>query len=110
VPDEEIDNAGFVMYRAIAGAHDYQQLGGLIPAQGTPAIGASYSFTDGDVEPGASYDYWLVDIDTSGKWTVHGPATARVVALRILPDVSAPSESHLEGTERMGLGSSSSPE
>ncbi|HUT02524.1 MAG TPA: right-handed parallel beta-helix repeat-containing protein [bacterium] len=74
----EIDNAGFVVYRAIAGTSDYQQLSGLIPAQGTPSSGASYSFTDSDVEPGVSYNYWLVDIDTSGKWTAHGPASARL--------------------------------
>ena len=74
----EIDNAGFVVYRAIAGTFDYQQLSGLIPAQGTPTSGASYSFTDSDVEPGVSYDYWLVDIETSGKWTAHGPATTRL--------------------------------
>ena len=74
----EIDNAGFVVYRAIAGTSDYQQLSGLIPAQGTPASGASYSFTDSKVIAGVSYNYWLVDIDTNGKWTAHGPASARL--------------------------------
>jgi len=74
----EIDNAGFLIYRAIAGTFDYQQIGDLIPAEGTPASGASYSFTDVNVELGVTYNYWLVDIETSGNWTAHGPATARL--------------------------------
>ena len=74
----EIDNAGFVVYRAVAGTFDYEQISDLIAAEGAPASGASYSFIDRDVEPGVSYNYWLVDIDTSGKWTAHGPATARL--------------------------------
>jgi len=74
----EIDNAGFVLFRAVAGTSDYVQVSGLIPAEGTQASGASYSFTDSDVEAGTSYEYWLVDIDTSGKWRVHGPASARL--------------------------------
>ncbi|MCD6326455.1 hypothetical protein J7M28_02725 [bacterium] len=49
----------------------------LIPARGTPASGASY-FWDMDVERGVNYHYWLVDIETSGKWTAHGPASARL--------------------------------
>jgi len=35
----------------------------LIPARGTPA---------------SNYHCWLVDIETSGKWTAHGPASARL--------------------------------
>jgi len=106
----EIDNAGFVVYRAIAGTVDYQQLSGLIPAQGTPTSGASYSFTDSSVEPGVSNNYWLVDIDTSGKWTVHGPASARLVASRVMRNGSSALESSLEGKEGRGWRSSNSPE
>ncbi len=73
----EIDNAGFVLFRMIAGAQDYEQMSDLIAARGGPASGASYSFTDMNVEPGVSYNYWLVDIETTGKWTAHGPVSAR---------------------------------
>jgi len=73
----EIDNAGFVLFRTIAGAGDYVQVSGLIAAEGTAASGASYTFTDSNVEAGV-YDYWLVDFDTSGKWTAHGPVSARL--------------------------------
>ncbi|MCD6326456.1 hypothetical protein J7M28_02730 [bacterium] len=74
----EIRNAGFVLFRTIAGESDYIQLSGLIGAEGTPASGASYLFIDNDAEAGISYDYWLVDVETTGKWTAHGPASARL--------------------------------
>ncbi|HUT04418.1 MAG TPA: PQQ-binding-like beta-propeller repeat protein [bacterium] len=81
----EIDNAGFLIYRAIAGASDYVQVGDLIAAEGTAASGASYRFVDRNVEAGVSYDYWLVDVDTSGKWTAHGPVSATLGGLRGWP-------------------------
>lgn len=74
----EIDNAGFIIYRRIAGTFYYQKVSDLIAAEGNASLGASYSFTDSNVEAGVSYDYWLVDIDRSGKWTPHGPASARL--------------------------------
>jgi len=74
----EIDNAGFVIYRAIMGTFDYQQVSDLIAAEGSPASGASYSFTDNAVEAGVTYNYWLIDVETSGKWTAHGPRAARL--------------------------------
>ena len=50
-----------------------------------------------------SYHYYLVDIDTSGRWTAHGPVSPRKTRslgleprsdpgceLRIAPDVSSP--------------------
>ncbi|MBN2209252.1 MAG: DUF1565 domain-containing protein [Candidatus Coatesbacteria bacterium] len=75
----EIDNAGFMLFRSIADTSEYVRLSSLIVAEGGPAYGASYSFVDRDVEPGVAYNYWLVDIDTSGKWTAHGPASARLL-------------------------------
>ncbi len=77
----EIDNAGFVIYRSDAGLQDYRCISGLIGAEGTAASGASYAFVDEDVEQGGHYEYWLVDIDTNGKWTAHGPAFAKVPVL-----------------------------
>ncbi len=74
----EIRNAGFALFREIAGTQDYRLISNLIAAQGTPASGASYSYTDNGVEPGITYNYWLVDIETSGAWTAHGPVSARL--------------------------------
>ena len=74
----EIDNAGFMLFRNVADTSDYIRISNLIGAEGGPAYGASYSFVDSGVEPGVAYNYWLVDIDTSGEWTAHGPLSARL--------------------------------
>ncbi len=74
----EINCAGFALFREIAGTQDYKLISDLIPGQGASSSGASYSFTDNDVELGITYNYWLVDIETSGAWTAHGPASARL--------------------------------
>ncbi|MCD6326459.1 right-handed parallel beta-helix repeat-containing protein [bacterium] len=62
----EIDCAGFALFREVAGTRDYQ-LSDLIPAQGTSSDDASYSLVDWDVERGVTYNYWLVDVETSGE-------------------------------------------
>ncbi len=38
----------------------------------TTGPGASYRYTDSDLTPGR-YTYWLIDVETTGKETVHGP-------------------------------------
>lgn len=77
----EIDNAGFYLFRTHEGAAEYRQLTGLIPAQGGAASGEAYRFVDGDVRLGVKYEYYLIDVEISGKWGVHGPAEARCVIL-----------------------------
>jgi hypothetical protein len=37
--------------------------------------GATYSYVDATVQPDVAYTYWLVDIDTGGRRTAHGPVT-----------------------------------
>lgn len=78
VTGAEIDKAAFFVFRSHAEAQDYCQVSGLIPARGMPASGASYRFTDCDVEPQLTYEYWLVDIDTRGDWKAHGPKAAAI--------------------------------
>jgi hypothetical protein len=75
----EIDNAGFDLYRVEAGDRTTPRRinEGMIPANGSPAAGASYEFIDADVSPGITYSYYLLDIDTDGKVTLHGPVSAR---------------------------------
>ncbi|RLC47974.1 MAG: hypothetical protein DRH70_02130 [Candidatus Coatesbacteria bacterium] len=80
----EIDNAGFMVYRCDNPASACHKVSGFIAANGDAVGGATYSFIDASVAPGASYYYWLVDIDTSGKWTAHGPVSARVPVNLIL--------------------------
>ena len=76
----EIDNAGFLIYRTDGSSSDYTLVSRFIPANGSPAGGASYAFTDRCVQSGVTYLYWLIDIDTSGIATAHGPVSARLPA------------------------------
>jgi uncharacterized repeat protein (TIGR01451 family) len=49
----------------------------LIPAEAPGSTeGASYTWTDTDVETGVTYYYWLEAIDTFGDSTRHGPVSA----------------------------------
>ena len=74
----EVDNAGFDIYRVKEGSDAVLKVNSkIIAAQGTAASGFSYSFIDTSVVNGATYSYYLVDIDTSGEMTVHGPVNAR---------------------------------
>ena len=76
----EIDNLGFNVYRATSADGEWAKLNGaLIPAQapGSPEGGA-YRFMDRTVRQGATYYYWLEDVDIYGHATYHGPITARV--------------------------------
>ncbi|MBN1594281.1 MAG: DUF1565 domain-containing protein [Candidatus Coatesbacteria bacterium] len=82
----EIDNAGFLLYRADDHSSGYNLVSGFIPSDGSPAGGASYSHTDEDVLHGVSYTYWLIDIDASGKWTAHGPSSATLARAFELTD------------------------
>ncbi len=85
----EIDNAGFNLYRVEAGDRTTPEKinDRLIPAKGSPAAGACYEFVDADVRPGITYSYYLVDIETSGKTTRHGPVSARVsIRPIVVPD------------------------
>ncbi len=75
----EVDNEGFNIYRSEAEDGEYVKINdALIPAQGDPSTGASYSFVDTDVRPGKTYYYKLEDVDTSGNSTFHGPVSATV--------------------------------
>ncbi|HUT02389.1 MAG TPA: right-handed parallel beta-helix repeat-containing protein [bacterium] len=76
----EIDNAGFLLYRSEAGGKSYRCISGLIAAQGSASSGASYAFVDEDVS-GTVYNYYLVDIDTSGEWTAHGPRASAPISV-----------------------------
>ena len=73
----EIDNEGFVLFRSMSRDGGFEAISDLIQANGTPASGSRYIFHDRHVRPGVEYTYYLVDIDTSGTWTAHGPASAR---------------------------------
>ncbi|MCP4716278.1 MAG: DNRLRE domain-containing protein, partial [Deltaproteobacteria bacterium] len=74
--ESEIDNAGFNIYRAEAGG-EYSKINDqLIPAQGNPAGGATYSFVDNGARNRSSYTYMLEDVDLNGIAVQHGPLAA----------------------------------
>jgi len=75
--EAEIDNAGFNIYRSETEDGNYIKINdSLIPAQGSSTQGASYEFTDTNVQNRKTYYYKLEDIDLSGKSTMHGPVKA----------------------------------
>ncbi|MCX5902696.1 MAG: VCBS repeat-containing protein, partial [Proteobacteria bacterium] len=75
--EAEIDNAGFNIYRAESETGKYSRINdSLVPAKGSSTQGASYEFTDTDVQNRKTYYYKLEDIDLSGKSTMHGPVSA----------------------------------
>lgn len=80
----EIDTAGFILYRSAAAEGAQVQLNSsLIAAKGTEVSGASYNLAD---SPGSGiFYYWLRDVDYSGKSTLHGP-----VSVKVLPPVRQP--------------------
>lgn len=70
----EIDNAGFSLYRATDAAGPYLKINDvLIPAEGDPVTGASYSYLDTAALGETIYYYQLEDIDFFGVSTIHGP-------------------------------------
>jgi hypothetical protein len=73
----EIDNAGFNLWRSETEAGSYTKLNAdLIPAQGEPTTGASYSYVDDAVMHGVTYWYKLEAVDIYGTSTFHRPVSA----------------------------------
>ncbi len=91
----EIDNVGFRILRARAGGSrvkpgDVQDPGkaaavqldlisaAMIAPKGTGLSGATYEFIDGSPQEAGIVSYYLQDVDTLGKATLHGPVTIYV--------------------------------
>jgi hypothetical protein len=83
----ETDNVGFNVYRAETQTGQLVKLNAYLIASQNPgsAVGAAYSFLDEPAAPGATYYYWLEDVDASGAATRHGPVAVKVGAVRTLP-------------------------
>ena len=65
----ELDTVAFLLYRAQASNGPWDIVVDMQPAQGDPATGATYIFSDHDVEAGKTYCYLLEEIDNSGMST-----------------------------------------
>jgi hypothetical protein len=94
---QEVDNAGFNLYRAqVPEFSNRQQINqSLIPSQsfGQP-FGASYSYPDTEVVEGVTYYYWLESIDTNslGKFYSYVPESATVGPPPTPTSTSTPTE------------------
>jgi hypothetical protein len=75
--EAEIDNAGFIIYRAESRDGEYIQINDtLIIGQGFATQGAVYEFVDTEVQNRKTYYYKLEDIDLNGTSTMHGAESA----------------------------------
>jgi hypothetical protein len=75
----EMGNLGFNLWRSVSPDEAGTQLNtSLIPSQSPGSTqGYSYQWIDqSDLTPGATYYYWLEDIDLNGIVTRHGPVSA----------------------------------
>ncbi len=80
--ESETNNVGFNIYRAEAADGPYEMINDeIIPAEGTPTEGASYTFVDTGVQNRKTYYYKLEDIDANGTAVQNGPekATPRLI-------------------------------
>ncbi len=78
----EMGNLGFNLWRGESPDEPDRQLNaGLIPSQAPGSTqGFSYQWIDqADLVPGATYYYWLDDVDVNGVLTRHGPVSATLV-------------------------------
>jgi hypothetical protein len=64
----ELDTAGFYLYRSLTADGDFVQVNrDLIESRGSAISGATYSYTDRDVEPGTTYYYLLEEVQNDGQ-------------------------------------------
>jgi len=80
----EVDNFGFWLYRAPTSDFGQASEIAFVPAASSGASGAIYSYVDTAPSSGTWY-YWLVDIDTHGIETPHGPIATGSVPTAPLP-------------------------
>jgi len=101
---QEPDNSGFHLLRSATKKGGYRRITNtIIPSEGSPFEGARYSYEDGEAARGKTWFYKLVDIDYSGKKTVHGPiSTAGLVYTGEESRGKAPAANTFEDGDRRG--------
>ena len=79
---EEIDTAGFTLWRRVAGIGDFEPItADLIPSQGGPLSGATYNYLDQTVSGGQTYEYELEALDIYGGSQTEGPVSVTLEAV-----------------------------
>ena len=80
--ETEINTAGFNIYRSESEDGDFVRINDqLIPSQSDAVAGASYLYTDNDVERGTTYYYRLEDIEYDNSTQQHDILIGEVNAL-----------------------------
>jgi hypothetical protein len=74
----ETNTFGYYIMRSTSEREGYAGISDIIPGAGTTSSPHHYLFKDTDVSLGIRYFYRLVDVDTSGNETSHGPITIRL--------------------------------
>jgi uncharacterized repeat protein (TIGR01451 family) len=78
----EVDNYGFYVLRSADADLAHGAEIAFVPAAGyKQGGGATYQLRDTTAQSGVPYTYWLVDVDTSGRRTLHGPLSVSLSAL-----------------------------
>ena len=73
----ERDNIGFNIYRAESENGEYVKINSeMIPAQGSPSQGITYTFTDTTAKNRKTCFYKLEDVDIFGSSSLNGPISA----------------------------------
>ena len=70
----ELENLGFNVYRSATEAGERTQVNPQLILGAGSSAGRPYDLFDATAVPGATYYYWLEDLDWSFQSTVHGPA------------------------------------
>ncbi|MGQ9890095.1 MAG: hypothetical protein ACUVSX_16650, partial [Aggregatilineales bacterium] len=76
--ETEVDNFAFRLYRAPANDFSQATLIGTVTAAMSGGLGASYAYTDTVPSTGVWW-YWLADVDTMGRETLHSQPARAVV-------------------------------
>lgn len=80
--ETEIDTAGFNIYRSDSAEGEFVRINQqLIPSQSDSVSGATYIFTDENVERGKTYYYRLEDVEFDNSTRQHEILTGMVDAL-----------------------------
>ncbi len=88
--ESEVKTAGFNLFRMRAGKDNYERINSaLIPARGSPTVGAQYSYVDIPPRPGRRWFYMLEEVEQNGGTCVYGPASTVNKSLRAFNDAGA---------------------
>ena len=75
----ETNTFGYYIMRSTHEERGYVRISTTIRGAGTTSVRQNYCYRDDEVTIGVRYYYQLIDVDTAGNETEHGPVTIRLV-------------------------------